>query len=163
MPGTTKHRNLLIVGSLLLAGLIPLAVSWLHMRQAVAVVEACGGGISDDLVFPGGGPELVTFDLGIPATVRDSDAPRLVWAFSKFPKLRRLIFRNTPLGDPFFTTIAPHVSVDLLELSGTRCSDAGVRALVEHRTARKFQIEGLALSDETRKLLADRGLILGSQ
>ncbi len=163
MPGTTKRRNLLIVGSLLVGALIPPAMLWWNMRKAVAVVEACGGGISDDLILPGGGPELVTFDLGIPATVRDSDAPRLVWAFSKFPKLRRLIFRNTPLGDPFFTTIAPHVSVDLLELSGSRCSDAGVLALVEHHSARKFQIEGLALSEETRKLLADRGLILGSE
>lgn len=160
MPGTANRRNLLILGTLLVGALIPPAMLWWNMRQAVAVVEACGGGISDDLILPGGGPELVTFDLGIPPTVRDADAQRLVWAFSKFPKLRQLIFRNTPLGDPFFATLAPHVSIDLLELSGTRCGDAGVLALVEHHSARKLQIQGLTLSDETRKLLADRGLIL---
>ena len=162
MSRLANRRNLFLLGGVLLAiAIVAGAPSW-RMRQAVAVVDACGGAISDDPVAPlGRGPHLVTFDLpGIVPTVSDSDAPRLAWAFSKFPKLERLIFANAPLGDPFFTAIAPSVSVDILDLSRTRCGDAGVRALAEHRSARRLQIEGLTLSDETRKLIADRGLVL---
>jgi len=161
MSRAAKRRNLFILGSLFLAAVGVLAVPSWRMRQAIAVVEACGGGISDDAIAPfGSGPQLVTFDIsGIEPTVSDSDAPRLARAFASFPELRRLIFANTPLGDAFFTTLAPGVSVEEIDLSHTRCGDAGVLALAEHRSARQLRIEGLTLSEETRKLLADRGLV----
>lgn len=161
MSGRQKRRVVLYLagGVLLSAVLVTVAKSW-RVTRAVAVIDACGGGISDDEIWPYfTGPRLVTFDLpGIQPTVKDSDASRLARAFSNFSQLRRLTFDNTPLGDEFFTTIAPSVAVDRIDLSYTRCSDAGVRALIQHRSARWLQFDGLTLSDDTRKRLSDTGM-----
>ncbi|WP_075096483.1 ankyrin repeat domain-containing protein [Planctomyces sp. SH-PL14] len=154
------RRSAGVAAVLLSAMVVQIVLRSRQITWAIAVVEECGGGISEDEFPPYfNGPYFVTFNVpGIPRPVRDSDAPRLADALPAFRRLERIDFSHTALGDSFFEEIAPRVSVQDIDISHTQCGHDGAFALARHRSCRTLRIHGLNLTEGTVRALTDRGI-----
>ena len=153
------RRGLWTCGCVLILLGVTVVCRHMYVQTLVSTIDQHGGGISDDEIIDFWGPVFVTFNIpGNFVVPSDADAKQICQALSRFHRLDRVDFTETPLGDSFFVELSQRCPIAMVQLRHTRCGDLGVQALANNKATQELYLEGLSLSKETLALLARKGI-----